>query len=31
MERFHLTQVFAFDHHFAQYGLSLLPAMSSRG
>ena len=31
MERFHLTQAFAFDHHFAQYGLSLLPAMRSRG
>ena len=27
MERFHLTQAFAFDHHFAQYGFSLLPAM----
>ncbi len=26
MERFHLTQAFAFDHHFAQYGLALLPA-----
>lgn len=30
MERFHLTQAFAFDHHFAQYGFSLLPAMSCR-
>src|SRR5215469_13318865 len=29
MERFHVSQAFAFDHHFAQYGLSLLPAMSS--
>lgn len=27
MERFHLTQAFAFDHHFAQYGFSLLPAL----
>ena len=26
MERFHVTQAFAFDHHFAQYGFSLLPA-----
>src|SRR5437588_3686634 len=26
MERFHITQAFAFDHHFAQYGFSLLPA-----
>ena len=25
MERLHLTHVFAFDHHFAQYGFSLLP------
>jgi len=25
MERLHLTQAFAFDHHFAQYGFSLLP------
>ena len=31
MERFHLTEAFAFDHHFAQYGLSLLPVMRSRG
>ncbi len=31
MERFHLTQAFAFDHHFAQYGFSLLPATRSRG
>ena len=31
MERFHLTQAFAFDHHFAQYGFSLLPAMSGKG
>jgi uncharacterized protein len=30
MKRFHLTQAFAFDHHFAQYGFSLLPAMRSR-
>ena len=29
MERFHVTQAFAFDHHFAQYGFSLLPAMQS--
>ncbi len=26
MERLHLTQAFAFDHHFAQYGFSLLPS-----
>ena len=31
MERFHLTEAFAFDHHFAQYGFSLLPTMRSRG
>ena len=31
MERFHLTQAFAFDHHFAQYGFSLLPTARSRG
>src|ERR1700680_1492398 len=31
MERFHVTQAFAFDHHFTQYGFSLLPAMSSSG
>lgn len=31
MERFHLTQAFAFDHHFAQYGFSRLPAKSRRG
>src|SRR5947209_20143441 len=31
MERFHLTEAFSFDHHFAQYGLSLLPVMRSRG
>ena len=31
MERFHLTQAFAFDHQFAQYGFSLLPTMRSRG
>ena len=31
MERFHLTEAFAFDHHFAQYGFSLLPGMRSRG
>ena len=30
MERFHLTQAFAFDHHFAQYGFSLLPATRSK-
>ena len=30
MKRFHLTQAFTFDHHFAQYGFSLLPAMGSR-
>ena len=30
MERFHLTQAFAFDHHFAQYGFSLLPGIKSR-
>ena len=29
MERFHMTQAFTFDHHFAQYGFSLLPAMKS--
>ena len=29
MERFHVTQAFAFDHHFAQYGFSLLPATKS--
>lgn len=29
MERFHVTQAFTFDHHFAQYGFSLLPAMKS--
>jgi len=27
MERFHVTQAFAFDHHFIQYGFSLLPAI----
>ena len=26
MERFHLRQAFTFDHHFAQYGFSLLSA-----
>jgi len=31
MERFHVTQAFAFDHHFVQYGFSLLPAIRSRG
>jgi predicted nucleic acid-binding protein len=31
MERFHVTQAFAFDHHFAQYGFSLQPAKRSRG
>ncbi len=30
MERFHLTEAFAFDNHFAPYGLSLLPVMRSR-
>lgn len=25
MERFHVTQAFTFDHHFSQYGFSLLP------
>lgn len=25
MERFHLIQAFTFDHHFSQYGFSLLP------
>src|SRR6266487_3062946 len=29
MERFHMTQAFAFDPHFAQYGFSLLPATKS--
>lgn len=30
MERFHLTQAFAFDHHFAQYGFSLPPTMKNK-
>ncbi len=29
MERFHVTQAFTFDHHFAQYGFLLLPAVRS--
>jgi predicted nucleic acid-binding protein len=29
MERFHVTEAFTFDHHFAQYGFSLLPATKS--
>ena len=31
MKRFHLTQAFTFDHHFAQYGFSLVPAMRGGG
>ncbi len=31
MDRFHVRQAFAFDHHFAQYGFSLLSAPRSRG
>ena len=30
MELFHLTQAFAFDHHFAQFGFSLLPGMKRK-
>jgi uncharacterized protein len=29
MERFHVTQAFTFDHHFAQYGFLRLPAARS--
>jgi predicted nucleic acid-binding protein len=31
MEHFHITQAFAFDHHFAQYGFSLPPTTKNKG
>jgi predicted nucleic acid-binding protein len=30
MDRFHVRQAFAFDHHFAQYGFSLLSVLRRR-
>ncbi len=31
MELFHLKQAFAFDHHFSQFGFSLLPDVKRKG